>query len=585
MIGARLERLPREELAILERAAIEGQTFHLGAVVALWPDGEAASASGCLEQLERRDLIQRVQSRFEDDEGFAFRHLLVRDAAYDRVSKRERADLHERFASWLDARAGTGAVEFDEIVGYHLEQSATLALELAPGDERAWETAARAAARLGIAGNRALERGDVAAAEGLLARADSLHRPGSAGRVPALLDLGVVFERQGRYEEAVATLQRAEDLARTAGDPAAAARALTRRQFARTHTELVAQSVLHAEVEPLLPELEASGDLRALAEANFFLGVSFHWMGQELRAMELLQRAQEFGMLTGESRIAAESAGWYLAAVLGAPLPADVAVARWRAVSDSIPLSRYGRALGESMTSIAIAMTGDIDTAREWCTRGRAVVADLGDETGAYASSIMHGEIELLAGDFETAVEVLTEGERGLQRIGEDGYRCSVLMYLADALQALHRPSEAIEVTERAEAITVADDLGTLAGWRAARARALADLGRFDETDQLCREALDLLGRTELVEWTARGWSSVGYVQATAGRTREAALAYREALERFEVKGSVLSIARVRRTIAVIEGKDPVPPTVPAGAWGTTWPMDAVAARLRVREG
>jgi hypothetical protein len=366
-------------------------------------------------------------------------------------------------------------------------------------------------------------------------------------------------------------------LARAAGEPAAAARALARRQFARTHAESVPQSALHEEVERLMPELEASGDVLALAEAAFFLGVSFHWMGQEVRAIELLERARELGLRGGDLRIAAEAAGWYVAAVLSAPLPAVVAVERWRELSVSMPLSRYARALGESMTAVALAMTGDIDTARTWCARGREAVRELGDETGTHASSIMHGWIELLAGDFLAADRIVTAGERGLELLGEDGYRSSVLVYVADARQAMGRPDEAIDATERSEAITVEDDLETSAGWRLARARSLADLGRFEEAERWAREGAGMVAETDVAESTmAQGWSGLGYVLACGGRHREAHEAYQRALERHELKGTVLSIARLRRTMAVLRGEDPGPPRVSPGAWGTTWPLFSV---------
>ena len=63
------------------------------------------------------------------DDGYRFRHLLIRDAAYDALPKAVRADLHARFADWLDEH-GNSLVERDEIVGYHLEQAARYQAEL-----------------------------------------------------------------------------------------------------------------------------------------------------------------------------------------------------------------------------------------------------------------------------------------------------------------------------------------------------------------------------------------------------------------------------------------------------------------------
>ena len=43
------------------------------------------------------------------DDAFRFGHILIRDAAYDAIPKRQRAALHERYADWLEARLGDDA--------------------------------------------------------------------------------------------------------------------------------------------------------------------------------------------------------------------------------------------------------------------------------------------------------------------------------------------------------------------------------------------------------------------------------------------------------------------------------------------
>ena len=90
------------------------------------------------------------------DEGFRFRHLLIRDAAYESLPKATRAELHEQFADWLSTHE---LVEGDEIVGYHLEQAHRYRAELDPGDEALRSLAARPQ-RLAAAGSGALDRAD-----------------------------------------------------------------------------------------------------------------------------------------------------------------------------------------------------------------------------------------------------------------------------------------------------------------------------------------------------------------------------------------------------------------------------------------
>src|SRR5437867_4267373 len=77
-----------------------------------------------------------IRSTARPDDAFRFGHLLIRDAAYAAVPTHGRARLHEQFAGWLEATSGDRATEFEEIVGYHLEQAYWYREQLAPiGDE------------------------------------------------------------------------------------------------------------------------------------------------------------------------------------------------------------------------------------------------------------------------------------------------------------------------------------------------------------------------------------------------------------------------------------------------------------------
>ena len=111
----------RAERRVLERGSVEGEIFHRGAVQALAP--EETQVTTRLAALVRHQLVRPDRAQLAGDDGYRFRHLLIRDAAYDALPKAVRADLHARFADWLDEHGGE-LVERDEIVGYHLEQAA-----------------------------------------------------------------------------------------------------------------------------------------------------------------------------------------------------------------------------------------------------------------------------------------------------------------------------------------------------------------------------------------------------------------------------------------------------------------------------
>ena len=126
LLAARLDALPDEERDLLERASVVGFEFEWAALAALAHDGRRPPGPQ-LAALIRKELI-RPHEAIEDT--FRFKHILIRDAAYERISKALRSDLHERFAAWLDGRGD----EFEEIIGFHLEQAYRCVVELGPPD-------------------------------------------------------------------------------------------------------------------------------------------------------------------------------------------------------------------------------------------------------------------------------------------------------------------------------------------------------------------------------------------------------------------------------------------------------------------
>ena len=181
-----------------------GTRLRPASVVALSPAEGRAEVPRNLVGLVRKELIRPDRSGLAQGEAFRFRHMLIRDAAYERLPKAERAELHELFAGWLDRTAGDRRSEVEEMVGYHLEQAFRYREELAPVDERARELARRAAQRLIAAGGRALERSDIAATVNLYGRAAALLDPADPARLAILPDLGRALDSNGRFDDAKA---------------------------------------------------------------------------------------------------------------------------------------------------------------------------------------------------------------------------------------------------------------------------------------------------------------------------------------------------------------------------------------------
>jgi len=103
LLAARLDQLDEAERRVLESGSVEGEIFHRGGVQALAPDETQVTTR--LAALVRRQLVRPDRAQIAGDDGYRFRHLLIRDAAYDALPKAVRADLHIRFA---DGSTSTG---------------------------------------------------------------------------------------------------------------------------------------------------------------------------------------------------------------------------------------------------------------------------------------------------------------------------------------------------------------------------------------------------------------------------------------------------------------------------------------------
>src|SRR5919202_3179266 len=218
LLAARLDRLTLEERAVIETAAVVGRGFWRGAVRDLAPPGLRDAVGTHLMALVRKDLVEPEASTLAHEDAFRFRHVLIRDAAYEGTPKERRAELHERFAAWIADNVPDRMTEREEITGYHLEQAYRLRAELGPVGEKEDALAERAAAILAAAGRRALLRSDMPAAINLLGRAIDL----GGGRLPdrplLLRELSAALWASGDLARAETTLSDALDAAAATGD-------------------------------------------------------------------------------------------------------------------------------------------------------------------------------------------------------------------------------------------------------------------------------------------------------------------------------------------------------------------------------
>ena len=186
LLAARVERLPSDERELLELASVVGAEFSLGALREL--AGAQVGISSLLEAMRRKELVEPTGTYWGDEPVHRFHHVLIRDAAYRRLLKTTRADLHERVGVWTDQTAASLIGEHEAAIAYHYEQAYQYRRELGAAGDHVDDLGRRAAELLAIAANRALGRDDLAAAGALARRAiELLPEHDTAARAELLL--------------------------------------------------------------------------------------------------------------------------------------------------------------------------------------------------------------------------------------------------------------------------------------------------------------------------------------------------------------------------------------------------------------
>jgi tetratricopeptide (TPR) repeat protein len=535
LLQSRLDRLPAAERRLLQRAAVIGREFSLGAIVALTAQPSAAAIEGELAELTRRELVRGSSTR-----GFRFHHVLIRDVAYSGLPKAERAELHERLADWL-VDGG------DEIVGYHLEQAYRCRAELGLLDAAARRLAEQGGTLLGTAGIQARERGDTPAAVSLLTRAAGLLPESDSFRIEVLCELGIALRGAGRLEEATDTLSAAVEIAELTGDRRSELRARLELANVRMFSDPGGRSEeLVAAAREAIPVFEAAGDDRSLARAwRLIAYVEGAVRCRFAASIEAAERALAHCIRGGSSTAAC--LGDLAAALYYGPTPAVAASRRCRSLVESADLA------GEANVLVFLggleAMRGRFRDARRLVDRAETLYNDLGETALAHGNcGTVRGQIELLADDPVAAEDALRTSYEALASMGDRAYVATRAAELAEAVYRNGRLDEAWRLTETSEITGGADDVPTQLLWRTVRAKLLVCDGRGAEAEALAREAVALAEATDALSLRGTVLLDLADVLARSGRSAEAAATAAQALDLFVRKGNSAAAGRARAT-------------------------------------
>ena len=556
LLSARLDLLGPEERAVIEGASVAGLVFPHEALRELVSPEIAEKTDAVLDSLARKHLVRADMPAAGGDARSRFAHVLIRDAAYKGMLKRTRATLHERFVAWAD-RVNSDrerGVEFEEILGYHLEQAHRNLAELGPLDDHGRALGHRAADRLSSAGRRAFARGDMPAAANLLRRAVMLLPEGAAERIALLPDLGEALMDVGEFpwaelflEEAIAS----GDSSSEDGLVSARGELLLLRVRGQAGTPERWSERLVPAAARAISRFEERGDDAGLATAWRLLAWAHGTSLRYGRAAEAAERAIEHARLAGDARQRRRAASQYAVAALHGPTPVVEAIRHCEGIVAEAGGDRRTEGLVRSLLAYLYGMRGDFAEARREYVGARTMLEDLGRSVVAASTSLASCGVEMLAGDPPAAENELRRDYAELTRLGEKYFLSTVAGELARVLYAQGRYEDAEAMSREAEELADDDDIASQTLWRSVRAKIYARRGKREEALRLAWEAVELIGRTDALVTKAETLVGLAEVLRLAEREHEAETALEEAVALFELKGNVAAAEGARALSAV----------------------------------
>jgi class 3 adenylate cyclase/tetratricopeptide (TPR) repeat protein len=537
-IAARLDSLSPGEKRLLQRASVAGDTFWTGLLAEMSaepaPELESLLASLVDRGLLRREPLSVVPGEHE----YVFKHVLIRDVAYDSLARRDRSALHRVVGEWLTELSAddNGPAAPLGLLAYHFHQAYSLARSDTTGVQPSCELARLAVQHL-LAWGRSLYRHQAREAEAALSQAVDVAQSARqciADDVYAtlLVERAEALNELLRFGEAIEDLRTAEDLAAAIGDDALRARGLLAHSLSLSHLARIDRArELHAEAVALL---DGAGDVGAVARATFQAAENLRF--DDLPAMtRLLREAYDLYGTAGDEAGQAMVAR-YLAYLLSPAGGAEFR--RWYDLAEQSSRAEFelrGRAsvrcalayhqmyrgdLVQSLDTARLAREDAAEAGARWLEMdglliqqeclsalGRTeesdrVLAELmtrADALGARrlrAVALLNGTRSAARGRRSTlAWQHLREARGVLAEIGERTAELGVFMYEAELLMDAGRWAEAATVAERAV------DRAEAYGWslsatlpRLMSARCAVASGA-DGAERLLSEAMDAARR------------------------------------------------------------------------------------------
>jgi tetratricopeptide (TPR) repeat protein len=549
VLAARLDQVPANELDALEPAAVVGQTFSWESLVGLRPETPAADLETALDGLMRRELVRLDRATLGANRRYRFKHLLIRDAAYARLTKRRRIDLHERLADVLAADPSEGP---DETVAAHLEQAYRYRVELDPRDPAAEHVARRAAAGLARAAKTAQARGTTETSAALLERAAALLPVADSERIRLLPDLIAARLWAGDFDRAIELNQQLLDLPDTPEFERLRWRGIVLRSMYQYTLMRITPQELADDAQEAVARFERWNDDNALGRAWFLLGsgqiAQGHWsLGHESFSEAAVcwtraGNAQDLGM----AHVHLTACLFEGSARVEESLISATDLVNWARAAGQ----RGTEAIGLAYVARLFAMSGRFDAARSLVAEAMAINADLGRK---YYIAADHAKwvstIEWLAGTPQAAEPAIRRGIDLLMQLGEN--HASPRLYTDLSRLLVHRGR--IDEAEAWLPVRLEPRMRdwSFAAWQSVRALILAYRGDLVAAVALAQNAATQALEMDSPIQTGQALEDLAEVLELAGRSSDAIDALRRAIDQYEAKGATAPARRLERVLAL----------------------------------
>lgn len=542
LLTARLDRLDDEERSVIERASVIGRVFWWGAVEEMSPEEQRPRVGSRLQSLARKELIRPDRSDLREEDAFRFTHSLIADAAYNGIPKSIRAQLHERFAAWLEARRRDRAGEYEEIIGYHLEQAYRSLAELGLSNERVESLARRASVPLASAGRRAFARGDMPAAVNMLSRAVSLGPRDDPRRLALLPELAFALLEIGELGRTRDTIDEMREAATASADRRLQAHALILDLWVRFLAEPEGWAdEAYREAMRAMSIFEEENDERGLAKGWSLVGL-FHLTKCNFGASEeAWENAAAHAYAAGDHREWLESLSWVPLVVWAGRLPAEAGIRRCEDVLARADGDRKAMSAALFSWGNLEAMRGRFDESRELIGQARSALEEVALTVwNAGPLTEMSALVELWAGNSGGAERELRWAVRTLQGTGELAWLPTIAGILAEAIYVQDRYEEAKAFVQLGEETAGSDDAYSQGLLRCVRAKILARTGQPEEAVRVARQAVAIAEPTDFLFLQSFVLDGLGEVLQLAGFPDEADATLTEVVRVCEEKGFVV---------------------------------------------